>query len=124
MRILITEINHKNQRYDTAGDWQFIKFSQKGEILKITVSKLTDPRYYYLVAIHEFIEAVLCKFMGITEEMVDKWDFDHPEEIDPGSLEGCPYRNQHELATLMEKRISEMIGVDWNKYEAELENLC
>jgi hypothetical protein len=52
MKVVMTVIPHQKQRYDTVGDWHF---TSKGD-LKITVSKLSDPRYETLIAVHELVE--------------------------------------------------------------------
>jgi hypothetical protein len=68
MRIVIETIEHSNQRYPTVGDWQV-----KPDGLHITVSKMSDPRYEFLIGMHEAIEAVLCQHTGISLAAVDKF---------------------------------------------------
>ena len=93
MKILIETIPHKDQRYATAGDWQFKQGAidqntvvvnnaayaaqaDGSQLLHIRVSELGDWRYEALVAVHELVEALLCKYGGITEQEVDKFDMD------------------------------------------------
>jgi hypothetical protein len=69
MRIVIETIDHSKQRYPTVGDWQ-----ARTDGLHITVSKMSDPRYEFLVGMHEAIEAVLCQHAGISPAAVDRFD--------------------------------------------------
>lgn len=121
-RIVISIIEQKAQRYPTVGDWRPSK--QIGEFL-ISVSKMKDSRYEMLVAIHEFAEAILCQFAGITAAQVDK--FDMSEEglgcDEPGMHKDAPYRKQHLIATGIEMVLAAELGVDWKEYEEYLEDL-
>jgi hypothetical protein len=117
--IEVKEIEHSSQRYDTYGDWQFDADGR----LNIKVSKTRNEWDSYLLAIHEIIEAVLCRYAGITEEEVDKWDLDHPYSDDPGAISGCPYASQHSIAFAVEKMLADKIKRNWREYEKELESL-
>src|SRR5215467_14962981 len=44
-------------RYPTVGDWQF----KPDGSLHITVARMSDRRYEFLVGLHELVEALLCK---------------------------------------------------------------
>ena len=112
-------IDHKEQRYDTCGDWQF----DADGTLNITVSRMPDTKYMQLIAIHEIIEAILCKFFRISEEDVDKWDLDHPNHKEPGRLKNCPYGKQHMIATIIEQYIGSIMLIDWQEYEKAVEGL-
>jgi hypothetical protein len=67
-------------RYKTCGDWQFIGTDEK--TLIVTVLKQTDWRYEALLAVHEIYEALACKANGVTEEIVDAYDFAHQRVIE------------------------------------------
>lgn len=124
MNVKIEIIKHEDHRYTTVGDWFF---DDKGD-LTIRVSKLSDWRREILIAIHELIEVVLCKYDGVTQEQVDKFDMedfsyeDHPDE-EPGDSPDAPYKRQHCLATAVERMMAAELHVDWKTYEAELEAL-
>jgi len=107
----IDTIPHRDQRYDTIGDWW-----KSGAWLKVRVSSMGNPDYEYLVALHELHERQLCMKMGITEQMVDAWDLAHEDEDEPGELEGCPYREPHLRATAIERVAANDLGVDWEHY--------
>jgi len=118
MRIIIETIEHKDQRYNTVGDWQFI-----GDELIIKVSKLGDERYEYLVGLHELVEAYLCKAYGITSVEVDAFDLAHKDDIDPGDIPSAPYYRQHLFATIIEHIIADELDVDWDAYETVIEQI-
>jgi hypothetical protein len=55
LHIVIDTIPHSRQRYPTVGDWQIDKAGN----LHITVSKMSDQRYQFLIGMHDAIEACL-----------------------------------------------------------------
>lgn len=125
MKITIETIAHSEQRYDTCGDWTF---DEAGN-LTIRVSQLSDWRREMLIAIHELAEVLTCKVNGVTQEMVDKFDFEfeahrHPDNTDePGDDPNAPYRKEHCLATAIERMLAAEWGVCWKDYEDELDSL-
>lgn len=114
----IEVIPHNEQRYNTVGDWQFI-----GDDLVIKISDTKNMTYNSLIALHEFVEAMECKFHGITTEMVDKWDMEHLDSDDPGALLGCPYYAEHAFADIVEYSWAKNLDVNWNDYEDALNKL-
>jgi hypothetical protein len=124
MKIIIETIPHAEQRYPTAGDWQFTP-----DGLKIKVSKMSDERYCILVAIHELIEAVACRQHTVSASAVDAFDkeFERVRQPDdtsePGDAAFCPYGLEHSLATGIERIMAQTLGVSWNLYEKEVESL-
>jgi hypothetical protein len=79
MDITVNVIPHFEQRYPTTGDWRFYKNWTRGngdevEMLSIAVSEMGDWRYEFLIAVHEIIEAGLCKHAGIDEPTVKRFD--------------------------------------------------
>ena|SRR5208337_105141 len=151
MNIVIRTIDHKDQRYETVGDWQFI-----GPNLLITVSDLGNNKMNALIAIHELIEALLCKFNDpeITTEMVDSFDMSkqvcpdcggngliswghlvspgpcqlcggtgHLDLDEPGSDPTAPYYIQHLQATIIEELLSIWLKIDWKEYEKRIQEL-
>lgn len=120
MNILISTIPHSKQRYDTVGDWYF---DRSDNTLVIKVSDTKDIRMNFLIAIHEMVEAVLCKWEGVTQKQVDKWDKSHLDSDDPGSIAGCPYWNQHFIATIVESTLCLIIGISWNYYEETIKRV-
>ncbi len=121
-------IAHEDQAYNTVGNWQC---STDGSC-HITVSKMSDPRYEILVAIHELIEATLCAERGIKQSVVDEFDklFEaereagkHPPEAEPGDDPRAPYHHQHLFATSIETALAFEMGVNWEAYDREVSAL-
>lgn len=117
MKVDIQFINKSQQRYDTCGDWEW-----DGKTLTIRANLMLDWRKQLLVAIHELVEAALCINNDVSQEVVDEWDFNHPEADEPGELDGCPYRFEHETAVKVERLIAEGFGINFEDYEKELGN--
>lgn len=116
MNIYVQTIKKEDHRYDTTGDWEF---DGNGD-LSIYVTEMGDWRAVALVAIHELIEALLCKRDGITQAMVDEFDITHPTYNDPGSHPDAPYRRQHFIATMHERMLCTELGLNWEQYEEGL----
>jgi len=117
MKIQISVIPHKLQRYDTLGDWWF---SADGHLF-IAVSEMPDRRQSMLIAIHELVEALLCDQRGIPERTVSDFDMAHLDCDDPGFLADAPYRREHTFADAIERLMAGEIGVDWLEYEQACE---
>ena len=60
MRIQIETVPHAQQRYETTGDWWW----DPDDTLQMRVSALADWRHSVLIAVHELVEALLCKAQG------------------------------------------------------------
>ncbi len=120
MRISIKTIPHIMQRYDTVGDWEQISST---DLLSIQVSDLGNWRYEAAVAIHELVEALGCRDKGITSEQVDAFDNAYDGDGEPGDDPRAPYHEQHEFATMIERQIIDMFGLDWEQYDAAVSAL-
>jgi hypothetical protein len=124
MKIIIETIPHSKQRYPTAGDWYW-----KRGVLHIKVSKLSDWRREVCVAIHELAEVMACKYAGVKQEDVDKFDMEFEKRRpagcvdEPGDHKDAPYRKQHCFATGIERLLAAVLGVSWADYEEELDLL-
>jgi hypothetical protein len=145
MKILIETIPHSEQRYPTVGDWQWKSsrtkdFYAKGkdpkewsdkDTLVIRVSSLSDWRYEALVGLHEAIEALLCKHVGVSEQDVDYFDQmfeEHRGDDDslvgePGDHPAAPYHVQHVWASDIEQIFAKQLDVNWSAYSAEVDSL-
>jgi hypothetical protein len=120
------------------------------EALKIKVSSMLDWRMEALMAIHELVEVLKCKHDGVSQAVVDKFDFEferlREERIfeasrkhtepgitsgeealiaieEPGDQATAPYRAQHCLATGVERIMAYALDVTWADYEVEVEKL-
>lgn len=125
MKITIEVIPHKDQRYETVGDWTF---DDKGD-LSIKVSELGNWRFNALVGLHELIEVLKCKNDGVTQQEVDDFDMSFEaarlegDESEPGDSRSAPYYKQHQLATGIERIMAASLDVDWNEYEKKINAL-
>lgn len=125
MKITIETIPHEQQRYPTVGDWQY---DESGN-LTIRVSQLSDWRREALIAVHELVEVILCKGVGLSQEAVDAFDIAFEkkrapdDDSEPGDNPNAPYRRQHCFATAVERMLCAELGVSWEEYEEELSSL-
>ena len=101
--VVISFVPHAVQRYDTVGDWYF-----DGGRLVICVSQ-DHPDYttaieQEAVALHELTEALLCYHAGVTQKMVDDFDFAWTDgKAEPGDCNDAPYFRQHQTAEIVER---------------------
>lgn len=128
MNVEIKVVRHGDQRYPTAGDWQFDPAS---EVLTIKVSSLANWRFEMLVAIHELMESLLCIDRGIDEKEVDQFDlafearrsFESNGNEEPGDQILSPYRDEHCFATGVERMLCSAMKIPWKRYEEAIEKL-
>lgn len=117
MAIFIKTIPHNEQRYNTTGDYE----TKDGQT-EIRVSDMQDPDMEFLTAIHELVESHLCKKAGITDAKIDEFDFVF-EGQNPGDDPAAPYHREHVVATEIEKRLANELGVEWEAYNAKISAL-
>jgi hypothetical protein len=123
MIIDVKVVPHKEQRYETVGDWVFNADNSR---LTIRVSDMGNWKYNMLVALHEQIEALLCLDRKINEKEITKFDIIYEAKraqgyIDfqgePGDHKDAPYRKEHFCATTIERQLAAELGVDWEEYD-------
>ena len=125
MKIIIETIKHENQEYETCGNWMFDK---KGN-LHIWVSDTKNNDYFFLIGIHEAIEAWLCRKRGIDERKITDFDITFEanrkdgDDSEPGDNEKAPYKNEHLFATGIEKLVASALQIGWNEYEKTINKL-
>lgn len=118
-------IPHKQQRYDTAGDYYQCECSKCG-VIKLRVSQLEKPEYELLVLIHELYEWFTTTKDGISEESITEFDINgvSPEyEDDPGCDPNAPYHKRHMEAVEIEKFVAKLLGINWKKYDNSFKKL-
>lgn len=129
MNIIIHTIPHANQRYETVGDW---RVNDNGSTIQISVSDLGDWREEALVAVHELIEALLCKANGVTTDAVDVFDMKFEERrkaqpelanCEPGDEPNAPYCFEHCVAAGVERQLCALLGLNWKEYEEDVSKL-
>ena len=79
MKIDIKSIPINELRFTTAGDW-----FEDEDGLHITIVKLDNEKYEYIVLMHELTEYIICKFKGITSKESDDFDYLWEEELKKG----------------------------------------
>jgi hypothetical protein len=112
-------------RADQAGDWMY----DKDYTILAYSAQMDDERSELAVAIHELIEAYMCRDAGVTDEQVTKFDFMYERERaegkhgpldEAGDDERAPYRVQHEAATIVEKSVCFVLGLSWKQHEVNV----
>jgi hypothetical protein len=123
--VVVDFIPHQEQRYDTCGDWWF----DNTGTLQIRVSILPDERMMQAIALHEQVEALLCKASGIEEVAVMEFDLAFEKYREPGNTDEpgdhptAPYHFQHVIATNFERTFLAAAGISWAQHEAAVNNL-
>lgn len=113
MKIEIKSIDPASMRYPTAGDWEWLP---DGSLLVTVPNYGNQELSGLLVAIHEIVEAVLCKRDGVTDEEVTRFDTEHPLLEEPGDDPRAPYHKQHMVAMAIERDAAIAWGIDWDKH--------
>ena len=121
MNIHIEVIDESSHRpFISGADWFF---DGNGD-LQVRVSKLSDWRREMCLAFHEAIEAVLCKFNGVSQQAVDdfdkQYDATHASDLNAGDDPLAPYAHEHSIATAVERIIAAECRVQWKEYDDEL----
>jgi hypothetical protein len=135
-RVVIELIDHKDQRYETAGDWyreqpipvdQWETICETGECcLTIRASRLRhDPNNFFALAVayHELGEALACIANGIDEQIVDHFDVNYRGHGEPGDDPKSPYARYHNFASACEGILIGAMGLSWGLYEKAINNL-
>jgi hypothetical protein len=121
MDIVIRVIPESEQRAEVNGaDWFW---DEKGN-LQVRVSPMSDWRRETLLAIHETVEAIMCKHNGVTQKSVDEFDMEydktHTSDLNAGDDPKAPYVREHCLATAIERILCAELDVNWLEYDTEL----
>jgi hypothetical protein len=125
MKIVIETIDNSLQRYKTCGDY----WIDADGTWQIRVSKMSCWQREFLVAIHELAEMAQCIHKGIKEEDISIFDIQfekerelglHTPEEEPGDSIKAPYREEHFIATNIERVMSVPLQVLWSDYDNEI----
>jgi hypothetical protein len=121
MRITLESKPLSEIRNRQAGDWTH---NEDGSISAYS-AQMGNEDYEFLVAIHETIEAYLCRKNGVTDETVTAFDAQFEDEREhgmhgPNEENGddkrAPYWTEHTFATMVEKMIAAQLEVNWTDY--------
>lgn len=124
--INVKTIPHKNQRYDTVGDYWELHHGK----LEFRVSECEDVYYEAAIFLHEFVEYFLCKANGVSVAVIDKFDIEYEKNRDPndttsqpGDDPESPYREEHRFAENLERLFIQELGIDWNEYDKSVNDV-
>lgn len=126
MKIIIETIPHKQQRYETCGDW----WVDSDGTIQIRISEM-PPDSAGAVAIHELVELFCCsKGFTITQNQleclvaeVDAFDKTYQGDDEPGDNPFAPYHVEHSIATAVERLICAHIKLPWGTHDKRVEGL-
>lgn len=121
MNINIEVIARAKMRPEVDGaDWWF---DVQGN-LQVRVCPMSNWKHETLLAIHEAVEAVMCKSNGVSQKQVDEFDaaYDktHDTDVEAGDDPGAPYAREHCFSTAIERILCAEMGVAWAVYDHEL----
>lgn len=92
--------------------------------LQVRVAPMSDWRRETLLAIHETVEAIMCKHNGVTQKSVDEFDQEydktHSTDCNAGDDPKAPYVREHCFATAIERIMCAELDVNWLEYDTEL----
>jgi len=73
----------------------------------------------YLLAVHELLEALLCRFQGIAQKQVDDFDMSTSQTqihndgySEHGFHPKAPYKNQHSFAFIIEQLLAKELKLE------------
>lgn len=121
MNITIKIVPPSEMRPEVDGvDWYW---DEAGD-LQVRVAPMSDWRRETLLAIHETVEAIMCKHNGVSQQAVDAFDQEydktHATDCNAGDDPGAPYVREHCLATAIERILAAELDVNWLSYDTEL----
>jgi hypothetical protein len=129
LNIRINTIPHHFQEYDTVGNYWRDVDGCGAEVLEIRVSRMSDRRHEFLVALHELIEAFLCDWRHIAFAKITRFDIEYDgkrrkgDPIEPGASIHAPYRREHQFAERVERMVARELEVDWPQYNRAVARL-
>lgn len=115
--IKIAVIPHHHQIYDTAGN-----YLETCAGWRVDITKLSDWRMEFALMMHELAEMAFTKHHGIPWNEITKFDIESGLD-DPGACPKAPYHSEHLAAERIEKEIALLLGIKWEDYQKELDNL-
>jgi hypothetical protein len=124
MKIIVTEIDHSSQLYNTVGNYAM----DIEKCLHISISKMSNPLYFWPILLHELTEIAIVLFTGISFFAIDAFDIKYEEDREkglhedweePGDDKNSPYHQAHCFATAVERMICAILGLSWQDYNLE-----
>ena len=128
LKFILKVIPHHWQDYSTVGNYFYVG---KGTFV-VFCSDMNNEKYHSLVFSHEMIEASLVLERGISLMKIDNFDMKfemdrlmgkHLIDEEPGDDPNAPYFAEHQYATLIERQLAKIWGVDWGEYSNKVNSL-
>jgi hypothetical protein len=117
MRVVIDTVALTDMRnFPQCGDWHF-----DGECLTVKVAANGDWRSEMCIAVHEIVEALLCRTQDIPETAIDDFDRSwrpHSGLDEAGADPAAPYYMAHMSAMSLEHHLATVFGLPWARHEA------
>ena len=130
LHVYIDSIPQDQHRYPTVGDyWRPAVKHYCLERTEIRVSEMQNEAFELCVAIHELVEEFLTRSRGIAEADITAFDIAFEKARAEGSLDepgdspDAPYHKEHIIATEIEKLVAAKLDINWDEYEAAINNL-
>lgn len=117
-RIDIQFVPAEQMRYSTCGDYQ-----EFHDHYKISIVKMDDWRYEFLILFHELLELAWVLWKGVNIDDIDAFDMQYEkdrqpgDDSEPGDDRNAPYHEGHVWATVCERIAAKVLHVRWSQYE-------
>ena len=120
MNVQLKTVPKEQVRCDGYGDWFYGEF---GILATCADIKEWDDDTKFRIAVHEMVEAWLCRKHGVTDTQVCKFDLlyeaeraeeKHGELDEPGDDPRAPYREEHRAADHVERALCQVLGLTWD----------
>lgn len=122
MEVQIQTVKPPLIRHEQVGDWTYSE-ARPSFVVSVSSEVKTDESKL-AVAIHELIEAFLCRRNKIEDGTVCQFDkmFEserkagHWKDEEPGDDPRSPYREQHQRATHVERAVCHALEITWENH--------
>lgn len=121
LHIHVVTAHPKDFPYDTSGYWAW-----EGDTLCVAITPQQTQEASFLLAMHEVVEAFLCKQADIPDDIVTEFDKEYEsrrkrgDNSEPGDHAKSPYRKQHQAAERIERLLCREMHIDFSDYIKEL----
>jgi hypothetical protein len=124
MKIQINIKSYSEMRYETCGDYYI-----KDDTLIFDIADTGNDMYNLLVLVHEISEYAMVTKRGISEDEITLFDeaFEKLRKEgntdEPGNEVDCIYRDEHCIATGIERMLCGCLNISWKEYEKTINEL-
>lgn len=123
--LVVSKKEIKKRKGFTGADWWF----DENDNLQVRIEKMANKQHEKALTIHEVMEAMYCRLLGVTVKQVDAFDevyeAAHQDNhgLNAGDAPFCPYAVPHSLATAPERVYAAIAGICWELYDKEIGDL-